>query len=114
MKKKEKNNVVSINDNVIKLEKPTRAQDFPIEEYAMQFVEMSKTILDKQSIEYLYDSLRGLSFMMQQNMCIRIIDYFLFGEIVTTGVKHVDGMIKEIINKFPFDHRLVKYISQGN
>ena len=91
------------------MEKPTKAKDFPLEMNAKGFVGMSKMFLDKSSLELLIDCLRGLSFKMQYIMCMRIMDYFYFGEIVPTGVKHVDAMIKELITKYPFDHRFLKF-----
>lgn len=93
----------------------TSAKDFPLEENAEGFVKALKRVLDKESHELLEDSLRGLSFYMQYTMCMRIMDYFLLGELVPTGVKHVDAMIKELIGRFPYDRKMFEmFIEQPN
>ena len=86
--------------------KRTEAKDFPLEVNAKGFTDISKNILDNESYEILVDSLRGLSESMQYTMGMRIMDYFLFGEILPTGVNHVDIMIKDIIPKYPYDRQL--------
>ena len=101
-------NSVVVNGEVLTMYERTYTKDFPLEENAQSFVDASKRFLDKDSQELLIDSLRGLSDKMQFTMCMRIMDYFLFGEQIPTGVNHVDMMIKEIIGKFPFDRQLIE------
>ena len=106
---------VVINGTKITMHERTSAKDFPLEENAEGFVKSFKKVLDKESHELLVDSLRGLSFYMQYTMCMRIMDYFLFGELVPTGVKHVDEMIKELIGRFPYDPKMFEmFIEQPN
>lgn len=97
---------IVINGHVLTMERRTCAEDFPLEENAKSFAESVKGLLDKKSQELLVDSLRGLSYKMQFIMCLRIMDYFLFGEIIPTGVNHVDALVKELISRFPFDHKM--------
>ena len=110
MKKRKEIKVPSlvINGDVLTMFERTSANDFPLEVNAKGFVKACERFLDKESLELLVDSLRGLSDQMQYTMCMRIMDYFLFGEIVPTGVKHVDVMVKELIGKFPFDRQLIE------
>ena len=115
MKKERKKSSVVINGNEITMHERTNAKDFPLEENAEEFVKCFKKVLDKESHELLVDSLRGLSFYMQYTMCMRIMDYLLFGELVPTGVKHVDAMIKELISRFPYDPKMFEmFIEQPN
>lgn len=115
MKKGIKVRSVVINGDVITMHERTSAKDFPLEENAEGFVKAFKKVLDKESHELLVDSLRGLSFYMQYTMCMRIMDYFLFGELVPTGVKHVDEMIKELIGRFPYDPKMFEmFIERPN
>ena len=107
-KKEKKIQSVVINGDVLTMFERTSANDFPLEVNAKGFVKACERFLDKESLELLVDSLRGLSDQMQYTMCMRIMDYFLFGEIVPTGVKHVDVMVKELIGKFPFDRQLIE------
>ena len=93
-------------ENTETMYKRTKASDFPLEVNAKSFAEYSKKILDKESYELLVDSLRGLSDQMQYTMCMRIMDYFLFGVLLPTGVKHVDSIIKELLKKYPYDRHL--------
>ena len=97
---------VTIDGSEIPMYKRTEAKDFPLEVNTKGFADVSKKILDNESYELLVDSLRGLSEQMQYTMCMRIMDYFLFGVILPTGVNHVDNMIKDIIPKYPYDRRL--------
>ena len=92
-------------DNTVTMYKRTKASDFPLEVNAKGFTKTSKKLLDKDSYELLVDSLRGLSDQMQYTMCMRIMDYLLFGVLLPTGVKHVDSMIKELITKYPYDRQ---------
>jgi hypothetical protein len=108
MAKEIKINSVVVNGEVLTMYERTYAKDFHLEENAQSFVDASKRFLDKESQELLIDSLRGLSDKMQFTMCMRIMDYFLFGEQIPTGVNHVDMMIKEIIGKFPFDRQMIE------
>ena len=106
---------VVINGTKITMHERTSAKDFPLEENAEGFVKALKRVLDKESHELLEDSLRGLSFYMQYTMCMRIMDYFLLGELVPTGVKHVDAMIKELVGRFPYDPKMFEmFIGQPN
>ena len=46
-----------------------------------------------------------------------ILSYFslVFGELVPTGVKHVDEMIKELVGRFPYDPKMFEmFIGQPN
>ena len=97
---------IIINGELLRMEGPTRAEDFPFEENTKGFIESCKSLLDKDSHALLVDSLRGLSYKMQYIMCMRIMDYTIFGYLVPTGVNHVDAMIKELVSKFPFDHKV--------
>lgn len=97
---------VVIDGNVITMYQRTAASDFPLEVNAKGFIEVSKRLLDKEDHDLLVDCLRGLSDKMQYTMCMRIMDYLLFGVLLPTGVKHVDSMIKELIKKYPYDRQL--------
>lgn len=99
---------VVINGDELTMFERTSAKDFPLEVNAKSFVKACERFLDKEGQELLVDSLRGLSDTMQYTFCMRIMDYFLFGELVPIGVNHVDVMVKEIINRFPFDRQLIE------
>jgi hypothetical protein len=106
---------VVINGDEVTMFERTYATDFPLEENAKNFAQSMEGFLDKESHELLVDSLRGLSDSMQYTMCMRIMDYFLFGELLPTGVHHVDMMIKELIGKFPFDRQLIEmFLGKGS
>lgn len=106
---------VVINGDELTMFERTSAKDFPLEVNAKSFVKACERFLDKEGQELLVDSLRGLSDTMQYTFCMRIMDYFLFGELVPIGVKHVDAMIKELIGRFPFDPKMFEmFIEQPN
>ena len=77
--------------------KRTSAKDFPICEEACKVINALKLGIDKHSLAKLKDSFRGFSRHMQTVMAVRIIDFICFGELMPTGVKHVDFLLQDVL-----------------
>ena len=60
--------------------------------------------LKPQVVAYLEDCFRGYSPKMQISMFDTIHDYICYGDLITTGVAHVDKQVKEML------HRIYKNI----
>lgn len=90
---------IVINAQVLTMEKPTKAEDFPLYEHAQQWLEYLKPKIDRKTLDFLTDCLRGLSPTMQYTVCMVIMEYHLFGKLSPTGVNHVDALIKKMIKR---------------
>lgn len=93
---------IVINGQVLTKEEPTKAQGFPLYEYAQKWLEFVKPKIDRKTEEFIVDCFRGLSPYMQYTICMVIMDYHLFGKLSPTGVNHVDALVKEMVKKIPF------------
>ena len=55
--------------------------------------------LKPQVVAYLEDCFRGYSPKMQISMFDTIHDYICYGDLITTGVGHVDKQVKEMLQR---------------
>ena len=55
--------------------------------------------LKPQVVAYLEDCFRGYSPKMQISMFDTIHDYICYGDLITTGIAHVDRLVKEMLSK---------------
>ena len=55
--------------------------------------------LKPQVVAYLEDSFRGFSLKMQLSMFCTIHDYICYNDLITTGVAHVDKLIRDMLRK---------------
>jgi hypothetical protein len=55
--------------------------------------------LKPQVVAYLEDCFRGYSPKMQISMFDTIHDYICYGDLITTGVAHVDKQVKEMLQR---------------
>ena len=55
--------------------------------------------LKPQVVAYLEDCFRGYSPKMQISMFDTIHDYICYGDLITTGVVHVDKQVKEMLQR---------------
>lgn len=81
----------------------TIAADFEICEDVQEFIKRWKSIIGEECCNFMEDSYRGLSPQMQLVMCHRFMTYLLHGDYSSTGVKHTDTLLGEIIEKLPKD-----------
>lgn len=54
--------------------------------------------LKPQVVAYLVDGFRGYSPKMQLSMFSTLHDYICYGDLITTGVSHVDKQIKDMLH----------------
>ncbi len=54
--------------------------------------------LKPQVVAYLVDGFRGYSPKMQLSMFSTLYDYICYGDLITTGVSHVDKQIKDMLH----------------
>jgi hypothetical protein len=100
MKEEVLNKPVENVDDSFKLEFTTAA-DFEICESAQEFIKQSKHALGVECGCILEESYRGLSHKMQLVLTHRFMHYLLYNDILSTGVKHADKLLEEIIAKIP-------------
>lgn len=55
--------------------------------------------LKPQVVAYLEDCFRGFSLKMQLSMFCTIHDYICYNDLITTGVAHVDKLIRDMLRK---------------
>ena len=55
--------------------------------------------LKPQVVAYLEDCFRGYSIKMQLSMFSTIHDYICYNDLITTGVAHVDKLIRDMLRK---------------
>ena len=55
--------------------------------------------LKPQVVAYLVDGFRGYSPKMQLSMFSTLYDYICYGDLITTGVAHVDKQVKEMLHR---------------
>ena len=55
--------------------------------------------LRPQVVAYLVDGFRGYSPKMQLSMFSTLHDYICYGDLITTGVSHVDKQVKEMLQR---------------
>lgn len=55
--------------------------------------------LKPQVVAYLEDCFRGYSPKMQISMFDTIHDYICYGDLITTGIAHVDRLVREMLSK---------------
>lgn len=55
--------------------------------------------LKPQVVAYLVDGFRGYSPKMQLSMFSTLHDYICYGDLITTGVAHVDKQVKEMLQR---------------
>ena len=55
--------------------------------------------LKPQVVAYLVDGFRGYSPKMQLSMFSTLHDYICYGDLITTGVAHVDKQVKEMLHR---------------
>lgn len=55
--------------------------------------------LKPQVVAYLVDGFRGYSPKMQLSMFDTLHDYICYGDLITTGVAHVDKQVKEMLQR---------------
>lgn len=84
----------------------TTAEDFDICDAVMNYIDLSKNVLTPEEAKKMEYAFRGFSHKMQLIMTHRIITYWTEGRLVSTGVKHADIMVNQIIDSFPEDIKL--------
>ena len=55
--------------------------------------------LKPQVVAYLEDCFRGYSPKMQISMFDTLHDYICYGDLITTGIGHVDRLVREMLSK---------------
>lgn len=74
---------------------------YPIKRRVRKFIKVlaDDFQLKPQVVAFLEDSFRGYSPKMQISMFDTLHDYICYGDLITTGVAHVDRLIKEMLGK---------------
>ena len=74
---------------------------YPIKRRVRNFIKAleNEFQLEPQVVAYLEDCFRGYSPKMQISMFDTIHDYICYGDLITTGIGHVDRLVKEMLSK---------------
>lgn len=72
---------------------------YPIARKAQRLIKELEDNLGPQGVAYWEDCFRGFTHKMQLSMFSSIHDYLCYGDLVTTGIVHVDELIKKMIHK---------------
>ena len=73
---------------------------YPIKRRVRNFIKAleNEFQLEPQVVAYLVDGFRGYSPKMQLSMFSTLHDYICYGDLITTGVSHVDKQIKDMLH----------------
>ena len=74
---------------------------YPIKRHVRSFIKLleKEFQLEPQVVAYLEDCFRGYSPKMQISMFDTIHDYICYGDLITTGIGHVDRLVREMLSK---------------
>ena len=72
---------------------------YPIKRRVRNFIKAleNEFQLEPQVVAYLEDCFRGYSPKMQLSMFTTLHDYIFYGDLITTGVAHVDKQIEDML-----------------
>ena len=97
------------NNSNNKIERTT-AEDFPICDSAQNVIKNFEGILTPEDLFFLEDCLRGLSQKMQIVILYRVFVLMTEDRRISTGVKHVDNMIRQIYRLF--DKEFLEFVRE--
>ena len=72
---------------------------YPVAQEAQRLIKELEADLGPQGVAYWVDCFRGFTHKMQLSMFSSIHDYLCYGDLVTTGIVHVDELIKKMLHK---------------
>ena len=74
---------------------------YPIKRRVRNFIKAleNEFQLEPQVVAYLVDGFRGYSPKMQLSMFSTLHDYICYGDLITTGIGHVDRLVREMLSK---------------
>ena len=74
---------------------------YPIMRRVRNFIKVltDELQLEPQVVAFLVDCFRGYSPKMQISMFDTLHDYICYGDLITTGIAHVDRLVKEMLGK---------------
>ena len=74
---------------------------YPIKRRVRNFIKLleKEFQLKPQVVGFLEDCFRGYSPKMQISMFDTLHDYICYGDLITTGIGHVDRLVREMLSK---------------
>lgn len=74
---------------------------YPIKRRVRSFIKLleNEFQLKPQVVGFLEDCFRGYSPKMQISMFDTLHDYICYGDLITTGIAHVDHLVREMLSK---------------